>query len=1058
MTPVQELQHVCLTPARGAPVESASITDRGRLALTLQAACLLAHLRIHGWRLSGSLEAASVEDGRLCGLVAQPGVIEEPTHQQLREFLLRRFRCENDVPGRGQARRSARRLVRAWAHPLAPLSSDELLRQIFEAAPFLFNDDFAVARLAFLGQLNGRVSVVGPGRFQRQLHRQALSEQEPENDLERLVCGPSFHDIWNGVSSEAPMELLERGRWTSAVSAFRVHGATGAEEKRAFARSLIAIGKFEQALTVLDGDHSVLSGVLRVQALTRLHRWRAAKRWLVRAEKRVAKTSDLLKVADPALRTFANLGEPARIEFWRQRLAGVRAPADRNRADAILAASAFDTDEASLAKTFLERSRDLADDPVHGWWWHYADGLRALSEHDARAAETAFRTALGDFRRQITPLRACLLWTNLLSAFEAQDDLERSEWAARTAYRLGIGFEGPLPMSVLLYNLVETLLKRGDATGARELLDFTHAKDREAGNVRALAHNAELAARYHMTQGRPDRAARVVDERLLENEDGWRRNVLLAWSARAHGLKGRTERARRKLASGGLSGLSVLDPEELPAVWVFAGDRAAAIQAASDTGSALWQAALGEGIASDTHWRELDRLDLFRSARLVRDLERAVPGFVPRAHRVQAIRRLRQLGLARMAADLEESSGGAWEAVSEFLDPETGGDVARLFAEAGYEDARLEWDGPDASVVVNGAGGEEREEFALPNGRLILDAIKIDGPLRVLLRLVGERFRRKMVAQRRPAPNRRGGIVGESETLQAALDLVARFARQEIPILILGETGTGKELVANWAHQISARGTGPFMPVNCAALPESLLLSELFGHVQGAFTGATRDRVGHFEAASGGTVFLDEIGDLPLDAQGRFLRLLQESEIMRLGESRVRKVDTRVIAATHRDLNAMIDDGVFRQDLFYRLNIGRVALPPLRDRGNDLTLLVNHFLARWSTAEQTFSLNDDARRLLRRYHWPGNVRELENVLRRGAALTENGIIAAEHLEFTQPLAEERTDFQSAVDSYRRRLLVDALERSGGNQAEAARYLGLTRQALSYWIKKLGLRV
>jgi transcriptional regulator with GAF, ATPase, and Fis domain len=225
-------------------------------------------------------------------------------------------------------------------------------------------------------------------------------------------------------------------------------------------------------------------------------------------------------------------------------------------------------------------------------------------------------------------------------------------------------------------------------------------------------------------------------------------------------------------------------------------------------------------------------------------------------------------------------------------------------------------------------------------------------------------------------------IVGESPQVKAVLSVVDRVARANSPALILGESGTGKELVAHALHALSPRAQGPFVVINCAALPENLVESELFGHARGAFTGAVQAREGCFEVASGGTIFLDEIGELPLASQVKLLRVLQERQIVRLGENRLRPIDVRVVAATNRDLSAEVGAGRFREDLYFRLNVVDIRVPPLREREGDLPLLCRHFLARFGS----FELEPAAMDLLRHYRWPGNIRELRNTLERMAVL------------------------------------------------------------------------
>jgi DNA-binding NtrC family response regulator len=303
------------------------------------------------------------------------------------------------------------------------------------------------------------------------------------------------------------------------------------------------------------------------------------------------------------------------------------------------------------------------------------------------------------------------------------------------------------------------------------------------------------------------------------------------------------------------------------------------------------------------------------------------------------------------------------------------------------------------------------------------------------------------------APAARGAIVGTSRALADALRRIDRLARGEVPVLLCGETGTGKELAAKRLHAGSSRRDRAFLAVNCAALSESLLLTELFGHARGAFTGAERDHAGVFEAAHGGVVFLDEIGDLPIGAQGALLRVLQEGEVRRVGESRPRRVDVRVVAATHRDLAALVERGAFRQDLYYRLNVATVRLPPLRERGEDVLLLARHFLGEHGGA---FDLASDAEELLIACAWPGNVRELRSVVQVAAAVHDGeGLLRARDLE-VPPAPRPPTSYHAALDAERRRLLEAALSAAGGRRAEAARMLGITPQAVSYLVRRLDL--
>ncbi|QDU66896.1 sigma-54 interaction domain-containing protein [Engelhardtia mirabilis] len=244
------------------------------------------------------------------------------------------------------------------------------------------------------------------------------------------------------------------------------------------------------------------------------------------------------------------------------------------------------------------------------------------------------------------------------------------------------------------------------------------------------------------------------------------------------------------------------------------------------------------------------------------------------------------------------------------------------------------------------------------------------------------------VKVKQPIPGR-FGMVGDSPPMHAVFDLIERVAPSDVPVLVHGETGTGKELVAKAIHDNSKRAKKPFVAVNCAAVPPNLLESELFGHVRGSFTGAVADRPGHFVSADGGTLFLDEIGDMPLDMQAKLLRTLQEGEVRAVGASRTRKVDVRIVAASHRDLAAMCAEGTFREDLYFRLHVIRIELPPLRDRGGDVALIVRALFAGLARemGKPEPVLSPEAMDALSAWSWPGNVRELENELRRAIALS-----------------------------------------------------------------------
>ncbi|HUR81172.1 MAG TPA: sigma 54-interacting transcriptional regulator, partial [Thermoanaerobaculia bacterium] len=309
------------------------------------------------------------------------------------------------------------------------------------------------------------------------------------------------------------------------------------------------------------------------------------------------------------------------------------------------------------------------------------------------------------------------------------------------------------------------------------------------------------------------------------------------------------------------------------------------------------------------------------------------------------------------------------------------------------------------------------------------------------------------------------GIVGNCAAIRELESLVARVAKRDVAVCILGESGTGKELVARAIHRQSSRRQKPFTPVNCAALPENLVESELFGHVRGAFTGADRDRAGLIESTDGGTLFLDEIGELPPATQAKLLRFLQEGEFRRVGDTQNRSADVRIVSATNRKLDAAVEEGRFRDDLYYRVRGVEVSLPPLRERGADILLLARHFIAieREKHRSGPASLSPDTEAIFAAYAWPGNVRELQNTIRGAHAMAgEAREIAVEHLpERLRAVAPSRTiagSYQDAVVRFKRDLIETSLLHARGNQNQAAALLRMSRQALAYQIRELGILV
>jgi DNA-binding NtrC family response regulator len=375
---------------------------------------------------------------------------------------------------------------------------------------------------------------------------------------------------------------------------------------------------------------------------------------------------------------------------------------------------------------------------------------------------------------------------------------------------------------------------------------------------------------------------------------------------------------------------------------------------------------------------------------------------------------------------------------------------------------------PEAAVVIMTAYGTiETAVSAVKAGAAdyLTKPLNLDDLLHRVYRV---RERQRLVAENRElrealaGRHRVEGIIGDSGRMQEVLSLVRRVAPSDATVLIRGESGTGKELIARALHQASPRATGALVKVNCAALAESLLETELFGHEKGAFTGAVASRKGRFELADGGSIFLDEIGDLPPHVQVKLLRVLQEREFERVGSSRPVKVDVRLLAATHRDLEALVREGRFREDLYYRINVVTIVLPPLRERREDLLPLIEHFLRAFAekNGKAVRGVTREAREALLRYDYPGNIRELENLIERAVVLTRDDVIGVEDL----PLALETPAQESgegagiiaAVEGLERRMIREALTKADGTQTRAAEMLGISERVLRYKLKKYGL--
>jgi len=1032
----------------GAPLEAATLSDRQRLAVVLQGSALLAHLQGPGWHLPEGWTGARVSaDGRLGGLVASPGRLG-PVQALLRDLLALCF-GETGVRGRGAARRAARSLEEAWALDLAPLPADGAVGQVLAAAPFLWDPAFGAARRALGGERAGdmggqnghRLWLAGPGPFRRR----ALARAADLSALEALLSGPEARDLWYGPPAfEEPGDLVAAGRYRGAVLAWERNPPRSAAERLALARALEALGRFERALETLGEDRALEARMIRARCQLRLGRLGGARAALYRLEKVAAGPELTVELAELATRTFANFGEPDASARWVARALDSTAATDTSgslrpigalaaRACLIAAVAAWDRGDGEAAENHLARAEAAGGDPRDAWRLHQARGLVALAAGRSREAAEQFAAALRSGRRSLPRFEAGGLWNDLGLARAEIDDLAGAERAFLHVHRLLAGCDGPRRTTLALYNLAEVRLRRGRLGGVREILEASSAENRRAGNLRGQIQDVELSVRLDLARGRVETAlARIESARLLlrERRADWRLGELAVLAARALGWLGRRDEAATELETAGEHAPRLLEPEEIPALLALAGRRDAALVAASGTPwYPLFAAALGVrhplGALDDLPEPDPSSLDLLepaRAARLVFDLESIAaldpgrrsdgPEIVSLARRRRAAEVLRRQGAGRFAERLEARD----------VSPDANDSAPEEPPAALAAQIRLRPTPPvPAGEPKSGSGGFAGAPFA--------SAV-------------------------RPA-----GWIGNHPGLEVAFDKIVRLAPGDLAVLVLGESGTGKELAAREVHRRSRRHRGPYVTVNCAALSETLLLSDLFGHVRGAFTGADRERLGVFETAQGGTVFLDEIGDLPPVAQGMLLRVLQEGEVRRLGESLPRKVDVRVVAATHRDLARASREGTFRQDLYFRLRGASVTLPPLRERGEDVLLLAASMIEREAARLKIVPvprLDREAAARLLGHSWPGNVRELENVVRVACQLAAGGAeIGSELLEIDEvPGGKSTGSYQRQVDDLRRRLIREALAAVGGKRSKAARLLGLSRQALSYLIVHL----
>lgn len=1061
-------------------LSESTLNERQRASLLLQGAALLAHLQTAGWRLPSWTDLAVDSRGVLR---IEAGMVRKGREGRLPQTVLRQFASllfgSEEMVGRSAVRAALRPVVASWCDHLLPLAANGLVADILDQAPFLWGDAYRTARRSLVGvHEHGRgeeVVVVGHSRWRRSLLRDAGA------DLERLLLvlgGDGALDHWLGdKASGGPVDWVARGDWRRAVDEVRREAPTERSERSALARTLLDVGQFEAALELVERSDRTEDVLIRLKGQVRMGRLVAARRTLSVLEDRRLDGAAKLQQCEEAIRIHAAVGRSAGLKAWgeRAREAAVGPLADRWLALAALALREVGAGEEMAS--LMDRDKEPED-----WKWCLAEARLALDSGGFEEADQILTTALRLFRRRLPVYDRASLWNELATLRLSVDDDTGAERAARVAVRLFRHCDGPAARAAAHGSLAEARMRAGRLDGVPETIESLKRASLMAGSAAGTIEARQLEARLNLTRGRWSSALRscrsVRDELRKRQLQGGRRRPLGLLSARALVHLGRSEEAREELLAalplpfGDRSARPPVGGDELPPVLLLAGlPEEARAAGAGGAREGLWQA-VGQGRApSDDDWRALEAQGAFRSAMAIHDLV-CLGVAVPSRLLGEAVQALSEAGAEVPAQRVDGARLGPWRALRSFLDVEEHGPGTfhSLLSSAGHPEARIalyessDVGGEDepTEVLLAGPGGSEQFSVGVPAGRLVLSSERIDEPARALLAVIAAReasHRPRHVLELAEARNVTvGEMIGRSKVLLAAQERVEKLAVHDLPVLILGESGTGKEMLARQLHESSARASGPWMAVNCAALPEGLLLSDLFGHAKGSFTGADSERMGVFESGDGGTVFLDEIAELPKAAQGMLLRLLQEGEMRRIGESQTRRLDFRLVSATHRNLLAMVEAGEFREDLYYRIHVANVDAPALRDRGDDVMLLADHFLEAFSSDRERLRFSKRARQKIREYHWPGNIRELRNAIESAVALAEHPVITAQMLGLRKepergPEAGS-ANYHGKLERYRRGLIRKALAEAGGNQARAARALGLSRQALSYLVRKL----
>ncbi len=685
--------------------------------------------------------------------------------------------------------------------------------------------------------------------------------------------------------------------------------------------------------------------------------------------------------------------------------------------------------------------------------------LAGITKRDPKYIEDGFRRVF-PFRRSLNNVvEIASLWNDLAIARVWKGDLEGARRAILHAVSLLKRCDGMRVYTLAIRNLAEIELRMGKLDRVFELLTRVIDFNNKQNNFLAVAQDNVLLAKWYFLMGETKEAINLLHKLLKVKKADILKNEIYLHLARFYGLLGDRSNSSFYLEKINVSILSELEPEEIPALYSLAGKKRN-IPFGELTGKVelIWRRTLA-GFDSSSLVRKLDIHD-FRKYRLVFDIFFTNRNSVKPDLVEEAISFFEKSGMPFFANRLRKRLAVGISVIEEILSKE------RMSVEKALEYIRSLYEGKfflklktPYRILEIGEKVLEPEvkiETTLRNGTEVLFEYERDFSLAKILSYsiakvleVEENFS----TSKGKVWFKKFGIVGSSTAIVNALKHVPTIAKADFPVLIIGETGTGKELIANAVYLLSRRKEKIYMVVNCATFTEDLVISELFGHRRGSFTGAVEDRRGVFESADGGTVFLDEIGDIPLKAQVALLRVLQNGELRRVGDSVIRKVDVRIIAATNKDLYSLVQEGKFREDLYYRIKCAVVKVPPLRARGDDVVEIARHF-----SFKDGYSLTKKAEKKLLTYNWPGNIRELKMVIDLAKSLAYSRgskFIKPEDIVIDDGSEERRGNLHEIVDQFRRRVIRKYIENSS-SVSQAAKKLGISRQALFYLIKKYSI--